>query len=150
MVGSTMGYFNQPGQLGPQVYERTQEQINQGLLGSLYGIQGGMTGVGVDPGSPMGMALAQSATLGAGKQRAEAARDYGIAQEGLARQDIAAATQNYLNMLSSTFGLAQQQAAAAGGQAFPQVQPVNTMQPYADWLGMMSYGQSLPPENTQG
>lgn len=137
-----------PGQLSPAAYERQQEQSNQQLRAAGSAITGSLAGGGVDPSSALGGALRQSAVAAAGKQRSEAARDYTLAQETLRRQDIAAATSQYIQSLQAIFGLAQQQAAAAGGSQFPQVAPINTYQPISDFFGTL--GSQLASRSSSG
>jgi len=108
VMQAIMSYFNNPGQMSPVTYERAQEQANIGENSAKSAATQGLTGRGIDPNSPMGAALASAASLGAGRQRNEAARDYSLAQEGLRRQDIQSAMASYFNVLNAIFGLAGQ------------------------------------------
>jgi hypothetical protein len=132
--------MGQPGEMSSTVFEREQEQAGQGFRGQMQAITGDLTGRGVDPNSPMGQSMGQSAALQHGQQRAESARDYGLAQEVLYSEDIQAATANYLNFLNTIFGLQQQRAAAAGGQGFPQAQAVNAYDPLARGAAGAGFG----------
>ena len=139
-VDRSQQMMNNPGQLSSVAYERDQEQANQGLNALTQATQGSLTGGGVDPNTPMGQSLTQSAVLSSNKQRNEAARDYSLAQESLGREDIQTAMANYANMLQLVFGLQGMRSTAAGGQAFPQVQPVDTYAPYARGVSALGYG----------
>jgi len=128
-----------PGQLSSIAYERDQEQANQGLNTLTQATQGSLTGGGVDPNTPMGQSLTQSAVLSHNKQRNEAARDYSLAQESLGREDIQTAMNNYANMLQLVFGLQGMRSTAAAGTAFPQVEPIDTYAPYARGISALGY-----------
>ena len=140
VVDRTSQMIQTPGQLSSVAYERDQEQANQGLNALTQALTGSLTGTGIDPNGPMGQSLTQSAVLSSNKQRNEAARDYSLAQESLGREDIQTAMANYANMLQLVFGLQGMRSTAAGGQAFPQVQPVDTYAPYARGVSALGYG----------
>jgi hypothetical protein len=138
-----MSYFNNPGQMSPVTYERAQEQANIGEASAKSAATQGLTGRGIDPNSPMGAALASAASLGAGRQRNEAARDYSLAQEGLRRQDIQSAMASYFNVLNAIFGLAGQQTGAAAtnlASVNAQPQPYGAITSGLASLGGMSFG----------
>lgn len=127
-VGHVRNFLENPGQISSVGYERAQEQANQGLATGSRAVAGGLTASGIDPNTPMGQALMTAVAATAGKQRNEAARDYTLAEEAQRRADIGAATQTYINMLSTLFGYQGQQSAAAGSQ--PGVQVPVTSNPW--------------------
>ncbi len=135
-------FLENPGQFSSALYERDQEQANQGLNAAVQGIQGGLAQAGVDPNSPLGQAQMRDAALDATRQRSEAARDYSLAKEGLRREDIAKATADYLAFLQATFGLQQSRAAAAAGTGFPQVEPINPYTGLGTGVSTLGYGLS--------
>jgi hypothetical protein len=132
--------INQPGQLSSVAYERDQEQANMGLNTALQGIAGQLATSGIDPSSPLGQSMVMAATLNAGQQRSEAARDYSLAQEALKREDLQQATQNYLSILSTIFGLQAQRAQAAAGTGFTPAQAFNPYSGLATGLTTLGYG----------
>ena len=141
VMSAIMSYFNNPGEMSPVTYERAQEQANIGEASAKNAATTGLTGRGIDPNSPMGAALASAASLGAGRQRNEAARDYSLAQEGLRRQDIQAGMANYFNVLNTIFGLAGQQ---TGGAATNLNSVQGQPQPYgAIASGLSDLGNSV-------
>jgi hypothetical protein len=155
-TGWMMDYFNNPGQLSAIPYERAQEQANQTLNTGSQAIQGGLTGQGVDPNSPMGQALQQSLTLGVGAQRQEAARDYSLAEEAMQREDVQRQMSNYLAALQTVFGLQQARAGTALGGAYPNVTPINPYEGLArgasefgyNWTQMNKSKQPTNPYDT--
>jgi len=128
-------FLQKPGEISSVGYERAQEQANLGERASLNQIGSGFLGQGVDPNSPMGQSLAQSATLNSQAQRNEAARDFTLAQEQQKRADIDQATQSFMAVLSQILGLQQARASAASGGGFS---PVNASNPYAGAAGAIS------------
>jgi hypothetical protein len=139
-TGWTNYLFNHPGEISPAGYHREQEQANQQLQTGVMGVAGGLSGQGADPNSALGQSLTGAVTAAAGKQRSEAARDFSLAGDQMARQDISQAFNQYLQSLQLAFGIQQARASAAGGQAFPQVQIGNPNAGLAAGIAQAGYG----------
>lgn len=140
VTGWTSTLLGQPGAVSPIQYERQQEQANQSLNAALYGIQGGLSGQGVDPASGLGKSLEQGAVAQNAYARQQAARDLALIQEAAWRQDIAQGSKMYNDSLALALGLSQMRSAAAAGQGFPMIQ--NPVDPYGGigtGIGLMSY-----------
>lgn len=119
-TGRMWDYLANPGQVSTTAYERAQEDANRNLNTSLTGIMGGLTGRGIDYGrGGMGQIMAQNAILNAGKQRNEASRDLSQLEETMRREDINTGVNQYLQFLSTVFGLQGSRANAELGASFP-------------------------------
>ncbi len=123
-------FLADPGQIGTEQYERAQEQANVGLQTNIQAMMGGLTGMGIDPRSPMARIMEQGIVNQSNKLRSEAARDLSIQQEALKRQDILAGMTAYQNFLNSVFNLVGMQADVIGGGDFQNIQ--NPINPYAN------------------
>lgn len=135
----TRGLLADPGQFGPQAYERRQEQANVGLNTALQAIPGGAAGSGIDPSSPAAKLLEQSAILGSQRMRHEAARQQDLLEEGMRREDIASGINQYLKYLNTIFNLAGRRAGTRSGGSFPQVSPINTQAPLGQGVATAGY-----------
>jgi hypothetical protein len=136
----TLDYLMNPGQVSPVMYERAQEQANIGLNAAGNAGTTQLSGRGVDPGSPMGQLMSQSAGLNSQKIRNEAARDQSILEEQMRRQDIQAGIGNYMNFLTQIMQLMGIQVGVASGNAFPQVAPVDPYAGVNTGIGMLNQG----------
>lgn len=151
-MGHAINFLTNPGQIGTEQFERAQEQANVGLQTNIQGMMGGLTGMGVDPRSPMAQIMMQGAVNQSNKLRNEAARDLSIQQENLRRGDIQTGMTAYQNFLNQVFNLIGMQADVIGGGDFQNIQnPINPYQNIGGALaegGLLLAGQQGP--KTQG
>ena len=132
-------FLKNPGTVSPISYERAQEQANLALNQALSGIQGGLSGRGVDANSNLGQALAQNAYATNAYQRNNAARDMTQLEEAMKREDIKMALATYMNILQMQNTYQAQRMAALNG-AIPQGTTLSN--PYSgltNLLGTMTY-----------
>lgn len=136
-----MGWFmNQmlnPGKMLPTTYLRSQEQIEGSKKAAQRGLSTAAGAKGLAHSSPALQALQAAIELSAGKQRGEAARDYGLAQEQLYRSDLAQASNTYMQLMAMIQNALAQKASAIGGVAIPQVAPVNPYSGITNFLGSL-------------
>lgn len=139
-VQAGQNFLENPGQLDTTSYERTQEQINQGLQTNTQALMGALTGMGVDPRSGLGQTMLQSATRQSNIMRNEASRNLVQQEEALRRTDIQTGMTAYQNFLNQVFGIVGTQAGVAGQAGFPSTPAIN---PYEGIATAITAGGSM-------
>jgi hypothetical protein len=136
IVSTIKDWLDNPG-ISTVGYERAQEQANIGLNAGRT-LLGGMSS-SMGSGSPylasIMAGLANANTLA----RTEAARDYTILDEEFKDKRKTQAISGYTGIVGQALQVAGQQSAAAAGQGFPNVTPVNPYEGLSQGLSMAAY-----------
>lgn len=120
VMNQIMQWFTNPGQTNTIQYERAQEQSEvmnraaQQALGGAFSGAGWQSSQGGQPGGLYGSLIAAT-LMGLAKQRNEAQRNQAQLEEGLKRQDQAAAMQSAMAVMQQILGLQGQKANIAAG-----------------------------------
>ena len=142
--------LSNPGKTSPAGYERDVANANQALNASRMAISGELSGAGVDPSSGAGQFELQNAVGQAHRSRNDASQKQAQREETLRREDLDRGIKDYMAALQMSFNLAAAKASAIAGQAFPQVQPIDTYAGLASGVSSLGYflGQAMGSSGT--
>ncbi len=142
VMDQIMQWFTNPGQTNTIQYERAQEQgevMNRAAQQALGGAFAGSGWAGGQGGAPQGLygSLIAATLMGLAKQRNEALRNQAQLEEGLKRQDQAAAMQSAMAVMQQILGLQGQKANINAGSPIGPASPSGATG-LGNALGMLS------------